>query len=120
MYLKEGIQIIELANDVYNLYLEQSSEEKAELLKILLSNSWLNNGKLDYDYKKTFDILAKGIALAVENNEPKPPSHGDSGQNINRPQINDGGLWWRRRDSNPRPERISANFYECRLLISSS
>ncbi len=73
-YLKEGIQIIELANDAYNDYLEESSEEKAELLKILLSNSWLNNGKLVYEYKKPFDILAKGIALAVENNEPKPPS----------------------------------------------
>lgn len=98
-YLKEGIQIIELANDAYNLYLEQSSEEKTELLKILLSNSWLNSGKLEYEYKKPFDILAKGIALAIENNEPKPPSHNDSGQNTNRPQINDGGLWWRRRDS---------------------
>ena len=119
-FLKEGVQIIELANDAYNEYLGQSGEEKAELLKILLSNCWLKSGKIDYTYKKPFNILAKRISQAKENNEPLPPSGKGSGHTKNRPHENDGGLWWRRRDSNPRPERIQANIYECRLLVLSS
>lgn len=68
-FIKEGVGIIELACKAYDKYLEQSGEEKAKLLKILLSNCWLKDGKIDYTYKKPFDILAKGISEAIEKNE---------------------------------------------------
>ncbi|MFH0702518.1 MAG: recombinase family protein [bacterium] len=105
-FINEGIRIIELACKAYDKYLNQSEKEQAKLLKILLSNCWLNGGKIDYTYKRPFNILAKGISQAIENNELKPPSIKNLTQIINRPQINDGGLWWRRRDSNSRPKRI--------------
>lgn len=118
-FINEGVKIIELACKAYDKYLNQSGGKKAELLKILLSNCWLKNGKIDYTYKKPFNILAKGISLAIENNELKPPSFEDFDQTKNRPQINDGGLWWRRRDSNSRPKRIQTNVYERRLTLNS-
>ncbi|MFH0702102.1 MAG: recombinase family protein [bacterium] len=62
-YLKSGIEILELANNVYNLYTSQESEEKAKLLKIILSNSELKDGKLSYTYKKPLDILAEGLSF---------------------------------------------------------
>ena len=103
-----------IACKAYSKYSEQSNEEKAELLKILLSNSWLNDGKIGYTYNKPFDILAKGLDEATQNNDLKPPSDGDLDATKNRHQINDSGLWWRRRDSNSRPKRNPTNIYERR------
>lgn len=37
-YLQTGIQILELVNDAYDLYLSRDSEGKREILKMLLSN----------------------------------------------------------------------------------
>ena len=75
-YLKYGINILELAEDAYNLYIEQSPEEKAKMLKIILSNCILKDGKLSYEYKKPFDILAKGLAFdkdhAWRDSNPRP------------------------------------------------
>lgn len=60
-YIEEGVGILELAQKASFLYEKQNSEEKLKLLKILLSNSWLKDGKLSYEYKKPFDILAEGL-----------------------------------------------------------
>ena len=61
-HLKFGIEILELAEDAYNLYIEQTPEEKRKILKILLQNCILKDGKLIYTYKKPFDILAEGLS----------------------------------------------------------
>lgn len=60
-YMAKGIQILELSNKAYDLYMKQVSEKKANVLKKLLSNCTLKDGKLSYDYKKPFDIIAEGI-----------------------------------------------------------
>ena len=60
--LEYGIQVLELANNAYSLYLDAPPDEKVKLLKILLSNSYMKDGKLSYEYKKPFDILAKGLS----------------------------------------------------------
>jgi len=59
-YYRLGMEILELANSAYGLYLKQEWEEKAKLLRTLLSNSTFVCGTLYPTYNKPFDILAKG------------------------------------------------------------
>ena len=40
-YLQQGVQILELANRAYDLYIKQPHEERARLLQFLLLNSTL-------------------------------------------------------------------------------
>jgi hypothetical protein len=59
-YYRLGMEILELANNAYGLYLKQEWDEKAKLLRTLLSNSTFVRGTLCPTYNKPFDILAKG------------------------------------------------------------
>jgi hypothetical protein len=59
-YYRLGTEILELANSAYGLYLKQEWDEKAKLLRSLLSNSTFVRGTLYPTYNKPFDILAKG------------------------------------------------------------
>ncbi len=59
-YYKKGIEILELANAAYGLYLKRPDKEKRELLLSVLSNSSFTKGTLCPTYIKPFDILAKG------------------------------------------------------------
>ncbi len=61
-YLQQGIQMLELANRAYDLYLQQSHEERAKLLHFLLSNAVLKDGNLCPTYRKPFDMLANGVS----------------------------------------------------------
>jgi DNA invertase Pin-like site-specific DNA recombinase len=61
-YLQQGVQILELANKAYDLYLKQPHEERAKLLQFLLLNSTLKDGNLCVTYRKPFDILANGVS----------------------------------------------------------
>jgi len=56
-----GIRILELANKAYFLYLKQNHQERAKLLRTVLSNCSLKGGNLYPVYKKPFDMIAKGI-----------------------------------------------------------
>ena len=60
-YVQTGIQILELANRAYDLYLAQNNFERRRLLDILLSNCTFYQGTLYPTYRKPFDILAKGL-----------------------------------------------------------
>lgn len=75
-YLQTGIQILELVNNTHDLYLEESPEEKRKMLKMLLSNCTLKDGKISYTYKKPFDLLAEGLAInkdyARRDSNPRP------------------------------------------------
>jgi DNA invertase Pin-like site-specific DNA recombinase len=64
-YMEAGIHFLELSNRAYGLYSEQSSQEKAKLLKILLSNCKLLDGIAHWEYQKPFDILAKNDGCVV-------------------------------------------------------
>jgi len=64
-YYRTGVQILELANKAYFLYLRQNHYERRKLLDQVLLNCTFNNGSLSFSYKKPFDILAKGL----ENNK---------------------------------------------------
>ncbi|NLI15773.1 MAG: hypothetical protein GX409_05745 [candidate division Zixibacteria bacterium] len=60
-YFQTGIQILELANKAYDLYLHQTAQEQRKLLNMILSNCTFFHGTLCPTYKKPFDILAKGL-----------------------------------------------------------
>lgn len=59
-YEATGLQILELAQSAYSLYVAQNSREQARLAKTLLSNCTFDRGTLTPTYNKPFDILAKG------------------------------------------------------------
>ena len=60
-YFEKGVNILELANRAYSLYLQQTAEEKRKLLGYILLNCTLIKGTLYPTYRKPFDILAKGL-----------------------------------------------------------
>ena len=60
-YLRQGVQILELANRAYNLYLQQPHEERAKLLRFVLLNSSLKGGNRTAVYRKPFDMLTGGV-----------------------------------------------------------
>jgi site-specific DNA recombinase len=60
-YLQQGVQILELANKAYNLYLQQPHEERAKLLRFVLLNCSLKAGNLTAVYRKPFDMLANWV-----------------------------------------------------------
>ena len=59
-FYQTGLEILELANSSYDMYLQRNKEDKRQLLNILLSNCTFYRGTLCPTYKKPFDILAKG------------------------------------------------------------
>ena len=76
-YFEQGIQILELTQKLYSVYLQDNPNEKGQLVHLLLSNCTLNDVNLYPTYKKPFNLLVE---------EPSRL------------------LWWRRRDSNSRPK----------------
>ena len=70
-HVSTGVQILELANKFYDLYLAQSNFERLKLLNILLLNCTFFRGTLCPTYRKPFDILAKGS----QNRLKRPQYH---------------------------------------------
>jgi site-specific DNA recombinase len=59
-YETTGLQILELAQSAYSLYVTQNPHEQARLLKTLLSKCVFDRGSLIPTYNKPFDLFAKG------------------------------------------------------------
>src|ERR1700687_253628 len=53
----DGIKILELANKAYFLYVKQTPEEKAKLLRMVLSNCSVDAVSLYPIYRKPFDLI---------------------------------------------------------------
>ncbi len=60
-YIDEGVKILELANKAYFLYKKQDAYQKARLLKTVQSNCLWDGVSARPEYRKPFDILAKGL-----------------------------------------------------------
>ena len=60
-YLESGVQILELCKRAYPLYLKQTAQERAKLLKYVLSNCTLDDVTLTPTYRKPFHLLAEGL-----------------------------------------------------------
>ena len=55
--IMDGVRILELANKAYFLYLKQPPAEKAELLRIVLSNCKVDAASVYPTYRKPFDLI---------------------------------------------------------------
>ena len=58
-FMDEVNSTLELLEDLYSKYLQVSDEMKVKLLKTLLSNCTLKDGKVSYTYKKPFCYIAE-------------------------------------------------------------
>jgi site-specific DNA recombinase len=74
--LLDAMKILELANKAYFLYVKQPPQEKAKLLRMVLSNCAIDAASIYPTYRKPFDVIFQ----RAKNEE-----------------------WRARRDSNPRP-----------------
>ena len=59
-YMKLGIKLLELVENLYPRYLGQSIEQKVETLKIIFQNFYLDGEKASYIYKKPFNSFVEG------------------------------------------------------------
>lgn len=60
--MEEMSGTLELLESLVELYLEEDDEQKKKIVKSVLSNLTLKDGKLSYDYVKPFDLFAKGLS----------------------------------------------------------
>ena len=63
-YERTGLQILELAQTAYSLYVTQNPLEQARLLRTLLSNCTFDRGTLCPTCRKPFDLFAQGSETA--------------------------------------------------------
>ena len=59
-YEATGVQILELAQSAYSLYVTRNPHDQAQLVKKLLSHCTFDSGSLTATYVKPFDLFAAG------------------------------------------------------------
>ena len=57
----DRVRILELANKAHSLYVTQSPQEKAKLLRMVLSNCAVDAVSVYPTYRKPFDLIAKRV-----------------------------------------------------------
>ena len=62
-YEATGLQILELAQTAYSLYVTRNPHDQAKLVKTLLSNCTFDRGSLTPTYVKPFDLFVKGAEM---------------------------------------------------------
>lgn len=60
-YCEGGNRLLELANRAYELYVQQSAEEKREFINYMVSNSTLSGQKLSVELKEPFSGFAECV-----------------------------------------------------------
>ena len=68
----DGIKILELANKAYFLYVKQTPEEKAKLLRMVLSNCSVDAVSLYPTYRKPFALIFERAGAPGEIRTPDP------------------------------------------------
>ena len=63
-----GVNILNTLCDIERCYLLSDTVGKKRILNMLLQNSTLKGGNIDYTYKKPFNIFAKGLNHLVNLN----------------------------------------------------
>ena len=72
VYLEEGLMLLTLAQDAYDLFLEADAPTRRKLFGFLLSNSSFKEGKLTVEYRKPYVWLAE----LHDQIDPSDPSNG--------------------------------------------
>jgi site-specific DNA recombinase len=120
-YIEDGIQLLELASDAHELFLEQEPREKRRLLAFMVSSASWKEGELSVNLRQPFNLIRDGIAAATAaersatndggsrtgrvlalSNSPKRPISNSEAVGL-RPSQGKMANWLRSRDSNPKP-----------------
>ena len=62
---RDGIQLLELASEAHQLFLEQKPEEKRRLLGFLVATASWKDGELSASLRPPFDLIREGVAAAA-------------------------------------------------------
>ena len=68
-YIEQGIKLIEIARNAYRFFKSKSKPERAELIRFILPDSQLRDGKIEPAFKPPFDIIWQ---LAQETKQYHP------------------------------------------------
>jgi site-specific DNA recombinase len=90
-YLREGVDLLELANSAQRLFASQEPREKRRLLNFLLSNCTWNDGVLTASFRQPFDMLAETMTAIRSGTASKSGFGGET------------EIWLPEQDSNLRP-----------------
>jgi len=116
-YIEDGIQLLELASDAQQLFLEQEPKEKRRLLEFMVSNASWKEGELSVNLRQPFNLIWDAVAAAASaieadspetgrvlalSNSPKRPIS-NSGEVGLRPPQGKMANWLGRKDSNLQP-----------------
>jgi site-specific DNA recombinase len=117
-YIEDGIQLLELASQAHDLFLEQEPKERRRLLEFMVSSASWKEGELSVNLRQPFNLIREGIAaatalgrngegssigrvLALSNSAQQPiPSSEVADAMPSRSKMTN---WLRTRDSNPEP-----------------
>ena len=120
-YIEDGIQLLELASEAHQLFLEQEPKEKRRLLGFMVSSASWKGGDLSVNLRQPFNLIRDGVAaattverlaangegsqtgrvLALSNSRQRPIfSSGEAGLGPSQVKM---ANWLRTRDSNPEP-----------------
>jgi len=56
-YIQKGVELIELVQHFEIIYKNATPNKKRRMVEIVSSNLVLRNGKLEFSYRKPFDML---------------------------------------------------------------
>ena len=90
-YKQLGAQLIELSQSLSKYYIMANFEEKRQILRFLLSNTFWKDEKLNYTLRKSFDMLIDTRDFEIKKRV------------VNFTINNSCPIWRERRDSNSRP-----------------
>ena len=65
-YYEQDVDFLELAQTAPSRYLSQTVDEKAKLLRTLLSNCTIKGATFCPTYKKTFNLIAEGSTRDIK------------------------------------------------------
>ena len=93
-YLDSGIQLLQLASQAADLFEQQASDARRDLLKFVVSNCIWRDGRLAVSYRPPFDLILETAEATAKN---------DQGGRDGGPSKGEIGIWSGARDSNPGP-----------------
>ena len=64
-YMQQADSLVELLENLYTSYLQLPNSEKTKILKTVFSNFLIDGENISYDYRKPFDIFAKGLSCSL-------------------------------------------------------
>ncbi len=63
--MQQADSLVELLENLYTSYLQLPNSEKTKILKTVFSNFLIDGENISYDYRKPFDIFAKGLSCSL-------------------------------------------------------